>query len=156
MVFAGPAVLVLVGEGMERVRGRLTRWRWWAGPMCVALFLAPGLADATYHLVVSRWRHEVRPVIAFVQQHQQPGDQLLVLCPAEFEFYTGRNLRDAPAEPNPAARVWFIATHSDGGAFPSRELLDRLSTRRVRLLAIEEHGAAAYLFAPEASRTIVP
>lgn len=155
MVFAAPAVLVLVGEGMESARERLARWRWWAGTTGVALLMLPGLADAVYHVAVPRWRHEVRPVISFVQQHQQPGDQLLVLCPAEFEFYTGRSARSAPAEPVPGARVWFIATRSGGGSFPSQDVLDRLAARRRRLLAIEEHGAAAYLFAPEASRTIV-
>jgi hypothetical protein len=156
MVFAGPAVLVLVGEGTERVRARLTRWCWWAGTTCVALLLIPGLADATYDLFVPRWRHEIRPVIAFVQQHQQPGDQLLVLCPAEFEFYTGHRLGDARVEPDRAARVWFIATRAGGGVFPSQYLLDRLAARRVRLLAIDEPGAAAYLFAPEGTRAIVP
>jgi len=156
MTFAGPAVLVLVGEGMEHVRVRLTGWQSWAGATCVALLLIPGLANATYHLVVPRWRHEVRPVIAFVQQHQQPGDQLLVLCPAEFEFYTGQRWRDAPVEPTPTARVWFIATRAEGRTFPSQDLLDRLAARRVRLLAIDEPGAAAYLFAPESTRAIVP
>ncbi len=156
MVFAGPAVLILVGEGTERLRAQLTCWRSWAGAMCVALLLIPGLAGATYHLVVPRWRHEVRPVIAFVQQHQQPDDQLLVLCPAEFEFYTGQRLPDAPVDPSPASRVWFIATRTAGRAFPSQDLLDRLAARRERVLAIDEPGAAAYLFAPEGTRAILP
>jgi hypothetical protein len=156
MVFAGPAVLVLVGEGMESMRGRLTQWRWWAGWATVTLLLAPGIGGAMYHVVVPRQRHEVRQVIEFVQQHRAPEDQLLVLCPAEFEFYTGREQRSAPAEPNPSARVWFIATHAGGGPFPRQDLLDRLSTRRERLLASEEFGAAAYLFAPEDPRAIVP
>jgi len=156
MTFAGPAVLVLVGEGLEHVRARLTRWRPWAGATCVGLLLIPGLAGATYHLVVPRWRYEVRPVIAFVQQHQQPGDQLFVMCPPEFEFYTGRRVPDAPAEPNPAARVWFIAPRTEGRAFARQDLLDRLATRRARLLAIDEPGAAGYLFAPEGTRAILP
>lgn len=156
MVFAGPAVLILVGEGTERMRIQLMRWRSWAGAMCVVLLLIPGLAGATYHLVVPRWRHEIRPVIASVQQHEQPDDQLLVMCPPEFEFYTGRSVHDAPTEPNPAARVWFIATRAEGRTFPSQDLLDRLAARRVRLLAIDEPGAAAYLFAPEGTGTILP
>jgi hypothetical protein len=156
MVFAGPALLVLVGEGMEGMRGRLTRWRWWAGWATVTLLLAPGIGGAMYHIVVPRQRHEVRPVIEFVQRHRAPGDQLLVQCPAEFEFYTGCDQRSAPAEPNPSARIWFIATRARGGPFPRQDLLDRLSTQRVRLLAIEAYGAAAYLFAPEDPRAVVP
>ena len=156
MVFAAPAVLVLVGEGMESMRGRLTQWHRWAGWAAVTLLLAPGVGSAMYHIVVPRQRHEVRPVIEFVQQHRALGDQLLVLCPAEFEFYTGRDQRGALEEPNPSARIWFIATGAVGGTFPRQDLLNRLSARRVRLLAIEEYGAAAYLFAPEDAPAIVP
>jgi hypothetical protein len=91
----------------------------------------------------------VRPVIAFVQQHMQPSDQLLVFCPAEVEFYTGENFRHAPQEAAPFARVWFIGTRSGHKAFPNQDLLERLGAHRPRLEAMEEYGAAAYLFGPD-------
>jgi len=140
---------------LENVRRRLANWRGWAGIACVALLLAPGLTEAAYRIVVPRQRHEIRPVIAFVEQHREADDQLLVLCPAEFEFYTGRDTRHAASEPNPAARTWFIATRPVGGAFPNQDLLDRLAACRVRLLAVEAYGAAAYLFAAEGAPAIV-
>ena len=53
MVFAGAAVLILVGEGAEEtLRIRLTRWRSWAGVMPVSRCSSfAGVAAATYHLV---------------------------------------------------------------------------------------------------------
>ncbi len=152
MVFAAPAVLVLVAEGIEEVRRRLASRAPWVGVIGLALLLSPGLVDAAYRIALPRQRHEVRPVIAFVQRYVEPADQLLVLCPAEFEFYTGRDVRNAAIEPDPAARVWFIATRSGNKPFAGQDLLDRLRTRRRCLRAIEAYGAAAYFFAPEDSR----
>ncbi len=151
MVFAAPAALVLVAEGTETLRLRLVRWRWWAGWTCVALLMLPGIAEAGYRIFAPRQRHEVRAVIESVERHFQSGDQLLVFIPAEFEFYTGRNFRDVPREPAPSARVWLIASHSHPERFPGQvqATLDRLRLRRMQLQAIEEYGAAAFLFGPE-------
>ena len=149
MSFAALAVLLLAGEGIEVMRRSLQRWRGWAGATCTALVLLPGVIPAAYRIVRPRLRHEIRPVIEQVQQRVEPDDQLLVFCPAEFEFYTGRNVRGTSTEPDARRRVWFIATRSDLRPFAAQDLLDRLSVRRVRLQAIEAYGAAAYLFAAE-------
>jgi hypothetical protein len=149
MVFAAPAALLLAGEGTETLRLRLIRWRWWAGWTCVALVMLPGIADAAYRILSPRQRHEVRPVIEFVQRHLHPGDQLLVFCPAEVAFYTGRDFRNASVEPDPSKRVWFIATGVGSDRFSARGLLDQLRATRPRLRVKEEYGAAAYLFGPE-------
>jgi len=146
MVFAAPAVYLLVGEGIEEFWARTTgRLR---AAVLVLMFL-PGMLTATYRIAVSRQRHEVRPVIEFVERHRESGDQLLVFCPAEAEFYTGRNFRAAPADPDPSARVWFVATRSGERPFPAQVILDGLDARRRRLQVIETFGAAAYLFGPE-------
>ncbi|HEX9867027.1 MAG TPA: hypothetical protein VGC99_00280, partial [Candidatus Tectomicrobia bacterium] len=54
-------------------------------------------------------------------------------------------------EPNPSATVWFISIRSGykRSTFTAQDVLDRLNARRPRLQAIEEYGAAAYLFGPE-------
>lgn len=149
MVFAAPAALLLVAEGTEAARGRLARWRAAASWIFVSFLLLPGVADAVYRIGVPRHRHEIQHVIEFVQKHLHPDDQLLVFCPAEYQFYTGHDFRNMPIEPNASARVWYIATGSPRKGLPAQELVDRLSTRRPRLQAIEAHGAAAYLFGPE-------
>ena len=151
MVFAAPAALLLAAEGIESLRRRLTRWHALAGWTVVVCLLLPGLADAAYRISTPRLRHEVRPVIEFVQRHLQPADQFLVFIPAEFEFYTGRDFRNTSVEPDPSARVWVIVggSRSKGLPLPAQALLDRLVRRRPELQAIEEYGAAAYLFGPE-------
>jgi hypothetical protein len=151
MVFAAPAVFVLVAEGTEVLRRRLSRWPEWAGWVFVALLLLPGAADAGYRIVSPRLRHEVRPVVEFVQKHRQPGDQFLVFDPATVEFYAGRDILNAPGQPDASARVWFIASGSRQKGFPTQaqDVLDGLSAKRSQLRAIEPYGAAAYLFGPE-------
>jgi hypothetical protein len=151
MVFAAPAALLLAAEGIESLRRRLTRWRALAGWIVVASLLLPGLVMAAYRISSPRLRHEVRPVIEFVQRHLQPADQLLVFIPAEFEFYTGRDFRNTSVEPDPSARVWVIVggSRSKGLPLPAQAVLDRLVPRRPELQAIEEYEAAAYLFGPE-------
>ena len=149
MVFAAPAALLLAAEGIDSLRRRLTRWHALAGWIVVVCLLLPGVAMAAYRIGAPRLRHEVRPVIEFVQQHLHPDDQLLVFCPAEVAFYAGRDFRNASVEPDPSKSVWFIATGVDSDRFSARGLLDHLRTTRPRLRVKEEYGAAAYLFGPE-------
>jgi hypothetical protein len=151
MVFAAPAGLVLVAEGTEALRNRLSHWRGWAGWAFVVSLLLPGVADAGYRIVSPRLRHEVRPVVEYVQEHRQSGDHFLVFDPATVEFYAGRDLLSTPGEPDGPARVWFVAGGSRQKGFPAQaqEVFNRLSARRQELRAIEAYGAAAYLFGPE-------
>ncbi len=148
MVFAAPAVLLLTGTGIEVVRGRLESWRRRAGAVMVTLVLLPGLAPAAYHVGVPRERHEARPAIQFLMAERRPTDQVLVYCPAEFEFYTG-TIPPAAQPPDPSSRVWFIGTRSEDKPFPAQAVLDRLFTTRPLLLSKEAYGAASYLFGPE-------
>jgi len=149
MVFAAPAAILLEAEGIEAIRGRLAGWPRWAGVGCLLLLLLPGLANAAYRIGFPRQRHEVRPVIEFVQRHRKPGDQFLVFCPAEVQFYTGVDFRGTSLEPDGSARVWLIATYARSGALPVQGFLERLRTRRPQLDMVETYGAVAYLFGPE-------
>ena len=151
MVFAAPAAILLLAEGVEAVRLRLASWHWWVGWAFVALLLLPGTVNAAYRIVIPRHKYELRPVIEFVQRYREPGDYILVFDPAAVEFYAGRDLRSSSGEPDASARVWYISIR-DGfkaSTFTAGDVLDRLSVRRRRLRGIEEYGAAAYLFGPE-------
>jgi hypothetical protein len=148
MVFAAPGVLLLTAAGLEATRRRLESTRRGAGAVAVALVLLPGVAQAIYHLARPRERHEARPAIEFLMAEREPGDQLLVYCPAEFEFYTGTN--PPPLQPEPATRVWFIGTRSGDDPFPAQPLLDELHRTRPLLASKETYGAASYLFGPAA------
>ena len=148
MVFAAPAVLLLVGEGIEIARHRLEPRHPRLTRCALAVLLAPGLLGALHHLVVPQQRHEMRPVIAFMQARLDPGDQLAVFDPATFEFYTGRDLRGALPAFDAGRRVWVITPRGmDGSLHPDvRAFVDSLSRARPRVTMLEVHGAAAYLF----------
>lgn len=153
MVFAAPMVYLIVAEGIEALRHRLVIWRPSVAWLFVGVLLLPGLLEATYRIGYPRLRHEVRPVVEFVQRYRQPGDQFLVFDPATVEFYAGCDLLNTPGELNASNRVWFIASGSRRKGFPAptQEVLDRLSDQRLQLRTIEEHGAVAYLFGPARS-----
>lgn len=151
MVLAAPAAVLLMAEGMDGLGIWLARWQRWARWALVALFLLPGVINAAYRVAIPRQRHELRPVILFVQRNLEPGDHVLVFDPVTFMFYAGRDLQDAPTAPDILSRVWFISIR-DGykrSTFTGQDVLDGLEARRPRMLAIERYGAAAYLFGPE-------
>jgi hypothetical protein len=90
-------------------------------------------------------------VIEYVQGNRNPEDQFLIFDPAAVEFYAGPSLRGLAKEPDVHARVWFISIRAGykSQTVSGREALDRLTTRRRQLKAIEKYGAVAYLFGPE-------
>jgi hypothetical protein len=151
MVFAAPGVLLLAGEGLETMRCRLEDWRPGGGTIAVALFLVTGIGPAVYHLVIPRERHEARPVIQFLMEQRRPEDQLLIFCPAEFEFYTGMAVRGSNPLPDSSRRVWFVGTRSGQKPFPTQDLLDHLRKTRPLLLSREAYGAGSYLFGIQAT-----
>ncbi len=146
MVFAAPAVFIVVAEGIERVRQRLIGRSAWMAAVFIAITLIPGIAPAAYHIVYPRQRHEVRAVLDFVRRHRQPGDRFLIQCPPEVEFYTGHELLALPPA-GPSSRLWVLTTAS------GRHGLDAASIRafapdRPYLTGDQQFGAAAYLFGP--------
>jgi hypothetical protein len=151
MVFAAPAVLLLAGGGIEALRERLEGWHRGAGALAVTLFFVTGLVPAAYHLVVARERHEARPVIQFLMEHRRAEDQLLVFCPAEFEFYAGTAVRGSNRPPEPSRRVWFVGTRSGEKPYPTQDLFNRLAETRPLLLSSEAYGAGSYLFGAEST-----
>jgi hypothetical protein len=152
MAFAAPVILILAAEGLERLRLRLALFHPLLGWTFAAAILLPGIFNAALHVAYPRERHEVRPVMQYVTRHQRPDDHFSVFAPAEVEFYTGKDFREGSLEAASSARVWFIATrkrYQKEFPSPAQDLLDRLIARRPRLAAVEEFGAAAYLFGPE-------
>jgi hypothetical protein len=147
-VFAAPAVLLSAGEGLALASRRLGRFDRRLGAAAAIAFLSPGIAPAAWHLVSPRTRHEVRPIIEFVEQHRRADDLRLISCVAEYQFYTGEDVRRLPRELGAGRRAWFVSARSAERPFPEQVLLDRLRHERPLLLAREAPGAAAYLFGP--------
>jgi hypothetical protein len=153
MVFAAATVFILAGNGFAIVAEALWARRRFAAAAFVLAVAAPPTGFAGYHLVVPRYRHEARTVIDFAERNQRPDDAMIVACPAEYEFYTGRKPPNVPATAK--TRVWFIGTRSGKRPFPSQAVIDQLASRRPKLAAIEAPGAGAYLFGPETPASAV-
>jgi hypothetical protein len=146
--FLAPFVLLFAAQGAEIVRSSLAPWRPRLATAFMLLLLAPGIAGALYHLIVPRYRHELRPVIQFMQARAMPHDAVIVFDPATFTYYTGRDVRGEVVDTASAARVWVVTPRASGGSLePDVEgQLSALRLRRTQIGEIEVHGAAAYLF----------
>ena len=98
--FAVPLVLVVVGAGVAYIAD--ATWR--TGPAIVysllaLLFLHPLWTDA-YDTLRPQGNEEIRPVLDYVRQHQQPGDSLYLYWRAEpaFAYYSDQWGHDARLE----------------------------------------------------------
>lgn len=151
MSFAAPAVTITVAVGIDVLLPTLRRWHPRAPNAAAVLLLGPALLTCAYHLAVPRWRHEMRPVIQYAQQGRSADDQMVVLDPATYFFYTGIDVRRQALRIEPQQRVWIITPCSKrGGLAPdAQRIVDGFASGRPRLDQLEVHGAAAYLFGPE-------
>ncbi len=148
MVFAAAVALVLTAEGLETLRQRLTLRQPALGWTLVVLLFLPGIGDAIYRIGSPQLWHDVRPVVAFVQRHLEPGDHVVAQDPATVESYAPEFVSSS-AEPLETARVWFIYSGSARQGSPIHDLAGRVGARRPRLGAIERYSAGAILFGRE-------
>ena len=151
MSFAAPAVVLTVAVGIDSLQRILRRWHPLAPAAAALLLLGPPLIACIYHLAVPHHRHEMRGVIRYAQQGRSGDDQLVVLDPATYLFYTGIDVRQQALRIQPQQRVWIITPCSKRGDLSpdAQRIVDGFASRRPRLDQRAIHGAAAYLFGPE-------
>jgi hypothetical protein len=169
LLFAVPLLLLVVGEGAERVASATGRRSAAAiGAILIALLLFLPAARAAEGLVSPQTHHEVRPVLAYVRQHAAAGDLLygyrsspvFVYYLPRFGFDAGRYVggsgfkddwpgyaRDLQALRG-RGRVWIvfsgISEKEANGTVPFYlYLLDGFGTR---LDTVKAPGSAAYLY----------
>jgi hypothetical protein len=152
MAFVAPLVLLLAAHGAEIIRASLAQWHPRITIAFTAALLLPALGDACYHLIVPRYRHELRPVIRFMQTHASADDAVIVFDPATFAYYTGRDVRGDRVNTAAPSRLWVITPRSSRGALEPdvQRVLTALRQQRPQLDAKETPGAAGYLFGPPA------
>jgi hypothetical protein len=98
ILFLAPAVILLMAEGAALVL-TTTRSRPVIGvTLLVLMFLHPVMWDG-YYVVHPRYESEIKPCMAYLQQHRRPGDVIYVYYRAEpaFTFYAPRYGLDFPA-----------------------------------------------------------
>jgi hypothetical protein len=145
MSFAGPAMILILGQGCETVRDWLSQRRRWLGEVALAALLGPVLINSAYRAVFPRRSADLRSVVAFFQQHRLPTDAVIASDAATVDFYSGHDFRYESPPISPSTRLWVIS-------IPGVELrgLDEIVSGRPLFAQAESHGAKAVLFGPRA------
>jgi hypothetical protein len=177
LLFSVPLVLLLAGEGLEQLEQAVKKVSSKIGPyigLALGIFIlfAPA-ALAVQHCLWPWLVEDIKPVLAYIAQHQQPSDKLVVYYGAEpaFRYYAaefGLSNRTAIASQNESqgtarylqdldkltgqGRIWILFTHPYGcdncGVFHDEEAywLDHLNGLGKRIDRFAAAGAAAYLY----------
>jgi hypothetical protein len=92
LLFTVPSVLLLIAEGVERIRKKNRGYATATATILMGLLLFHPLLIAARHLVHPRTKEEIKPVMNYIREHWQNGDELYVYYGAEFPFkyYSGR------------------------------------------------------------------
>jgi len=94
LLFTVPALLLMLGEGTEQLCVALKPHVQWPRLVVLTFLAVVPVMSAARMLVHPITAEEMRPVLSYIQAHQQPGDIVYVYYGAEpaFEYYveTGR------------------------------------------------------------------
>jgi hypothetical protein len=92
MLFVVPGVLLLIGEGAVWLIDNARYHKTLLGLVVLALLFWGPLSSAQHNLIASPTIQEVKPVMRYIEQHQQSGDLLYVggVANEPFMFYAGR------------------------------------------------------------------
>ena len=175
-LFLVPAVLLLMAEGAELLRSAAGATLPGAGGVLIALlFLDPGVYDlhhlAKPHTEIAQpgimFPEEIKPVMAYVEKHKQPGDLVYVFYGSEpaFDYYAERDgfprnnvvigsasgneprTYEAELDPLGGRRVWIVLSHIHGvGAQDSKYLEFYLDQQGQRLDSFAAAGAETDLY----------
>jgi len=87
VLFLTPFALLLIAEGAVYICHRAwAKGLSWLGILYLVLLLVYPVGSASALLIQPDWREEIKPVIEYVRQHQQPGDVVYVYQRGEYQF----------------------------------------------------------------------
>jgi len=175
-LFLVPPVLLLMAEGAEAIRSSASAsFPAVGGVLITLLFLDPGIY-VLHHFAKPHTEvvqpgvmlpEEIRPVVAYVRNHEQPGDLVYVFNGSEpaFDYYAERdnfprnNVQIGVAAGNDpqiyesdldrlrGRRVWVVLSHIRGvGAEESKHIEFYLDMLGPRLDSLSVAGAETYLY----------
>jgi hypothetical protein len=139
VLFLVPSILILIGAGAAMIWESVLPGRRFIAALILLSIYLPTVARDVFYVIVPQKREEIRPVLAYIRDHRQPGDVLYVLYISEepFRYYKNRfgmtpdrfGLADMPTifgepgEKDPSiyrtdlarlrgkGRVWVLITH---------------------------------------------
>lgn len=92
-IFLAPALFILIGAAAEALRATPAVRRLW--PLLPLPMIGYGLVLASIHLFQPQARSAIRPVVAYVRAHRQPGEAMCLVGEGSSEnahWVSGRNL----------------------------------------------------------------
>lgn len=170
LLFIIPAVLLLVAEGAELIRSKISSHNTAVlGIIFIGLLLLYPVATTSYHLLEPHYNEEIKPVIEYVRENQQDGDVLYIYYGAApaFEYYSAKYGYDAndyvvgvSSRDNLSnyindldtlrgnRRVWILFSHvcTWRGVDEEKFFLQYLDDIGTRLDFFKSAGASVYLY----------
>lgn len=170
LLFIVPAVLLLVAEGAELIRSKISSHNTAVlGIIFIGLLLLYPVAITSYHLLEPHYKEEIKPVIEYVRENPQDGDVLYIYYGAvpAFEYYSAKYGYDAndyiggvSSRDNLSnyindldklrgnRRVWIIFSHvcTWRGVDEEKFFLRHLENIGTKRDSFKSAGAAVYLY----------
>lgn len=139
VLFLVPMLVVFIGAGCAVIWESVTPSGRWVAALILATIFIPTAARDLYYIVFTQKREEIRPVMAYIRDHKQPGDSLYIfyISDVPFRYYENRfgleqnrfgldNMNTIVEDPGEAdaaryradlarlkgrGRVWILITH---------------------------------------------
>jgi uncharacterized membrane protein len=92
VLFLVPLLIVLMGAGCALLWESILPRRRWIAVLILASIFVPTTARDVYYLIIPQKREEIRPVLAYIRDHKQPGDKLYIfyISDVPFRYYQNR------------------------------------------------------------------
>lgn len=78
LLFLIPALLMMIAAGIERIVSSKPPYTLAAGATIAALLLIQPVGGATNNMLHPQARQDIKPILAYVRDHRQPGDLIYV------------------------------------------------------------------------------
>jgi hypothetical protein len=89
ILFTVPLAILLIAAGVQGLLNALKPGHWFIGVAVVLWLVGPTVGRAVYFAIRPPGREEIKPVVAYVRDHRQPGDVIytLNLTQVPFRYY---------------------------------------------------------------------
>lgn len=176
LIFLAPFFILAIAQGAIYLWQKTCKTRWRVlTAIAIAALLIPSLTSSAALVIQPQKREEIKPTIAYVKQHQKPGDILYIFQRGEYQFkyyapkfgYTegsyiiGVDDLDDGEKVSPEewtrykkdfdrlrgkSRVWMLFSHTSGAKEEEERVLSYLDEIGKKIESFERPGAFVYLY----------